>query len=422
MNGPHSVSSAAHASWSSSSASVIRSPAARLPIWSWFWLHTTRRQVGIAAVSIGHAVVAVPERRERPVVEEAALAHLRQRAQRLEVRVVAVRLPGECHVQSVMEVVAPLRVQTVATGLAGRDQPRVVEVGLGDQGQRPTLVGRQRRHLDRHLLEQVCRRLVGQSVHGVQPQPVDVVVLEPHPDVVEDVATHLRRPLAVEVHQVAPGVASVLEVGTESRQVVTRRPEVVVDDVLDDAEASSVAAVDEALVRRRPAVRLVHREPRHPVVAPVVGAVEGVDRHQLDEVDADALEVVEPRECRVERALRPERADVQLVDHRPGKLPPGPRAVGPVEVGRVEGHASAHAPRRADGATADRAGRRPRRRAGSRRRRPARPPPTPSTSRRRRAPSRASSSPTDSRTRDAVGAQTWNVSRLTVLRTRRATG
>ena len=33
--------------------SVIRSPTARLPIWSWFWLQTTRRQVGIAAVSIG---------------------------------------------------------------------------------------------------------------------------------------------------------------------------------------------------------------------------------------------------------------------------------------------------------------------------------------------------------------------------------
>ena len=53
VNGPHSVSSAAHASWSSSSASVIRSPTARLPIWSWFWLQTTSRHVGIAAVSIG---------------------------------------------------------------------------------------------------------------------------------------------------------------------------------------------------------------------------------------------------------------------------------------------------------------------------------------------------------------------------------
>ncbi len=53
VNGPAIVSRAAQASWSSSSVSVIRSPTARLPIWSWFWLHTTSRQVGMAAVSIG---------------------------------------------------------------------------------------------------------------------------------------------------------------------------------------------------------------------------------------------------------------------------------------------------------------------------------------------------------------------------------
>ena len=138
VNGPHSVSSAAQASWSSSSASVIRSPTARLPIWSWFWLETTSRQVGMARVSIGDAVVTLAERRVGPVVEEPPLAHLRQRAQRLEVGVVAVRLAGERHVQGVVEVVAPLRVEPVAAGLARRHQDRVVEVGLGDQGERPT--------------------------------------------------------------------------------------------------------------------------------------------------------------------------------------------------------------------------------------------------------------------------------------------
>ena len=53
VNGPHSVTSAAHASWSSSSAAVSRSPAARLPTWSWFWLHTTSRHGGTTPVSIG---------------------------------------------------------------------------------------------------------------------------------------------------------------------------------------------------------------------------------------------------------------------------------------------------------------------------------------------------------------------------------
>ncbi|WP_246057011.1 hypothetical protein [Nocardioides eburneiflavus] len=53
VNGPARVSSAAQASWSSSRCSASRSPRARLPTWSWFWLATTSRHVGMCAVSTG---------------------------------------------------------------------------------------------------------------------------------------------------------------------------------------------------------------------------------------------------------------------------------------------------------------------------------------------------------------------------------
>ena len=170
-------------------------------------------------------------------------------------------------------------------------------------------------------------------MHGVETQAVDVVVVEPHPDVVEDEPAHLRRALAVEVDQVAPRVAAGLEVRPELRQVVPRRPQVVVDDVLDDAEAGLVAAVHEPLVAGRAAVRLVDRVPQHAVVAPVVHAAHRVDRHQLDEVDAERAQVVEAPERRVERAFGSEGADVELVDHRAAQLPTRPALVVPV-VGR----------------------------------------------------------------------------------------
>ncbi len=76
-----------------------------------------------------------------------------------------------------------------------------------------------------------------------------------------------------------------------------------------------MAGVDEPLVGGRPAVAVVDGEPQHTVVAPVVVAVEGVDGQQLDEVDAEFDEVIEPFDRRVERAVRGERAEVQLVDH-----------------------------------------------------------------------------------------------------------
>ena len=252
----------------------------------------------------GRAVVALAERRERPVVEEPLLAHLGQRLERLEVGVVAGGLAAQRDVDGVVEVVAPLRVEAVATGLARAHEERVVEVGLGDQGERAAQVRRQRGGLDRHLLEEVDLRGVLQRVHGVEPQGVDVVVLEPHPDVVEDVAAHLRRVLAVEVDQVAPRVAPGLQVGAEQREVVARGAEVVVHHVLDHPEALRVAGVDEAAVGVGAAVLLVHGEPADAVVAPVVGAVEGVDRQQLDEVDAEVDEVVEPLDRR-SRGCRP---------------------------------------------------------------------------------------------------------------------
>ena len=104
-----------------------------------------------------YAVVAPPERGVDAVVEEAALAHLAQGRERLEVGVVALRLAGQRDVDGVVEVVAPLRVEAVAAGLPGRDQYRVVEIRLRDQGQRASLVGRQGGHFYGHLLEQVDR-------------------------------------------------------------------------------------------------------------------------------------------------------------------------------------------------------------------------------------------------------------------------
>ena len=202
--------------------------------------------------------------------------------------------------------------------------------------------------LDRHLLEEVDLGGVAQRVHGVEAERVDVEVLEPHPHVVEDVAAHLGRALAVEVDQVAPGVAPGLEVGPEEREVVARRAEVVVHHVLHDAQPAGVAGVDEAAVGVRAAVGLGDREPRDAVVAPVVGAVEGVDRHHLDEVDAEVDEVVEPLDRGVEGAAGGEGADVQLVDHRPGELAPGPAGVLPL-VGR---HVAARQPVHAVGLAA----------------------------------------------------------------------
>ena len=94
-----------------------------------------------------------------------------------------------------------------------------------------------------------------------------------------------------------------------------------------------MAGVDEPDQPVGAAVRFVHGVPEHAVVAPAVRAAERVDRHQLDEVDAEIDQIVQLLDRRVEGAVRGERADVQFVDHRALDRAARPVAVGP-RVGR----------------------------------------------------------------------------------------
>ena len=271
----------------------------------------------LGVVGEGHPVHALPERRPRAGVEEAVGRDGAERGERREVGVVPGRLAGERDVHRVVVVVAPLGREPVPALGARTEHDGVVEVGLRDERQGAIeplgeLVG-----LPREGGQDVLARGVPQGVDGVEAQTVDAVLLEPHPCVVEDVAAHLG---LVEVHLGAPRVGPLLaEVGPEQRQVVAARPEVVVDDILDDAEPPLVAGRDETRIRVGAAVRLLHREPGHPVVAPVPLAVEGVHGQQFDEGDAEVDEVPESRDRGVERPLGGERADVQLVDDAVGE-------------------------------------------------------------------------------------------------------
>ena len=223
-----------------------------------------------------------------------------------------------------MEVIAPLPGQPVAVGVPRVEQARVVEVRFGDHGRRAAGLGGDFVRERAEVLQQVHGPLVLEGVHGVQPQAVHVVVPQPHGGVVQDVAAHLVRVRAVQVDRVAPGVALPrLQVGPEPGKVVSAGAEVVVDHVLDDAQAGGVGGVHEALVRGGSAVAFVHGVPEDAVVAPVVGAVEAVDRQQLHEVDAQLRQVVQLPGGGVQCSLRRERAHVEFVDH--GALEPAAR-------------------------------------------------------------------------------------------------
>ena len=221
----------------------------------------------------------------------------------------------------------------------------------------------------------------------VEPQRVDVVLVEPVQRVPDEEPAYLVASRAVDVDPVAPRrVMELAQVGAEALEVVALGPEVVVDDVEHDREAARVAGVDEAPEAVGAAVGRLGRPQVDAVVAPVARARELPHGHDLAGADAERDEVVEPLDRTVERAGLRERADVELVDHELRERGRAEPAVAPREGGRVDERRRSVDASRAASATRDRAGR-PRRRGGSRSALPPPPRPWSGSSRAGRAPS-----------------------------------
>jgi len=277
------------------------------------------------------AVRPAPEAGPDAVVEEHLGVGLGQRGQRAEVAVVTLPFTGYRRVHRMMEVIAPLGGQPVAAGFPRGDQPGIVGVGFGDQHQLAVQPGRQRLHLGREFFEKVQGPVIFQRVHRVQPEPVQVVIPQPHQRVADQERPDLIRTRLVQVDRRPPGRHMRLgEIGPEVAEPVADA-DVVVHHVEHDGQAARVTSVHEPLQPVGPAVRLVHRPQVDPVVAPAVLTGKRRHRHQLDGVHAEVAQLIEPPDGGVERALGRERADVQLVDHRAGQRAAPPAAVGPAE-------------------------------------------------------------------------------------------
>ena len=219
-----------------------------------------------------------------------------QGRERAEVDVVPLPFAGQRRVQRVVHVVVPLSRHAQATGAGRLDRARVVEVGLGDQRQRPAQRRSESSRLVGQLGQQRPTRGVVQLVHRVEPQRIEVEGREPVQRATQDPAAYLGAARTVQVDRRPPRRLGPLgEVRPEPGQVVAARPEVVLDDVEADGEPAPVCRIDETLQRRRPAVPLVHRPRMRAVVPPAPAARERTQRHQLDDVDPEVHQMIEPK-------------------------------------------------------------------------------------------------------------------------------
>ena len=91
-----------------------------------------------------------------------------------KIQVIAVPLASQQHMQAMVQIVAPLRVEAVAASRLGGDVAGVVEVALGNQIKAPVQSLRLPMSGAGEVLQERHGREIENRVHGVQPQRIQV--------------------------------------------------------------------------------------------------------------------------------------------------------------------------------------------------------------------------------------------------------
>jgi len=104
---------------------------------------------------------------------------LARSAREPKVGVVTAAVASEDGEEGVVEVVAPLRIHSVASGFERGDEARIVEVAFGDDDVAAAGVSLEPADFGGELFHEVDGRAVGVGVHGVEAKAIEMVVAEP---------------------------------------------------------------------------------------------------------------------------------------------------------------------------------------------------------------------------------------------------
>ena len=152
--------------------------------------------------------------------------------QRAEIFVISVLLAGKDRMERMVDVIAPLSIETIAAHLRRANDPRIVQVALGDKNKMPPEMCFQINNFGRQLFQKRNGRSVDDCVHGIQAQSVDVIVAEPHDCVVAKKAAHFVAVGPVEIKCRTPRRrVTIGKIRTKLRKIVAAWAQMVVDDV-----------------------------------------------------------------------------------------------------------------------------------------------------------------------------------------------
>ena len=173
---------------------------------------------------------------------------LRQLLDAPEVAVVPVPLARQQGVEGAVEVVVPLRIQPEAAELRGPDHAHVVQVALRDQIHPAVQPLGKRAHRVAEFGQKRPRAQIHHAVDGVEAERVHMERRQPLDGILDEEAHDFVALRPVEVEAQAPrSPVAVAEVWAKIAEIVSFRPQVVVDHVEHDGDLALVTGVDETL-------------------------------------------------------------------------------------------------------------------------------------------------------------------------------
>ena len=231
------------------------------------------------------------------------------------IAVIAFVFGRQQHMPGMVIVVVPLRAILPGQRLLRRvEQARLIVVILQHEMDQTPGVGCELADRMAQLMQHRDFAVAGDGVDGVEPQPIETIIAQPRDGVLDRVCARLR------LHVIDRDAPRRLVFGEELRrieaEVISVRPEMIIDDVEKHHQAALMRGVDQRLEIVRAAIGTVGRIPQHAVIAPIARARKIRQRHQFERCESRRDEIVQPVDHRRIGAFLGEGADMGFDQHR----------------------------------------------------------------------------------------------------------
>ena len=187
----------------------------------------------------------------------------------------------------VVKIIVPERIETITTGFHWPDQVRVLRFVFCHEINAAPSRCLARTSGDR--VQNVLGRGIENLLRRIETQPVAMKLIDPVSRVRDKQLADRTAELVVKIQRIAPFIPVALAevMWSELRQVVSVRPEMVIDHIENDTQAEGMRAINETAKVVRLAVEPRWREKIYSVVTPTVTARKVGDGHDFEHRDAE---------------------------------------------------------------------------------------------------------------------------------------